>query len=69
MLVKEAIKYLGELDPDEKLVITWWSMSEDFADYSDTDQVLDLAESALDNCIGHVNDWVASEYVEEEDEE
>lgn len=56
MQAKEAIKYLEELDPEAELVITWWT-EEDFKG-KDLESAYSAAEQQLENCIGHVNDWV-----------
>lgn len=32
MKVKDAIKYLGQLDPEEHIVIAWWEMDMFFPD-------------------------------------
>lgn len=60
MQAQEAIKYLQKLDPETDLVITWWVLEEDFKD-KDPDSAYIAAERQLENCIGHVNEWVAME--------
>lgn len=62
----EAIKLLQECKPDEILLITWWGDG-DFTEYEDRDQAFSLAEDALDNCVGHVNEYVDSQYTDEEE--
>jgi inhibitor of KinA sporulation pathway (predicted exonuclease) len=68
MKPKEAIKLLEQCDPEEELLITWWGDS-DWKPYKDTYQAYDLAEQQLEVCIGHVNDWMESQYQEEKKEE
>ena len=60
--VQEIIKILSEYDPNEELLITWWGEGDDFAELVDKDQAFNLAEEALPNCIGHINDYVNSQY-------
>lgn len=68
MKVQEIIETLTKTyKPDDDLLITWWSDA-DFADYKDIDQAYELAEQQLDSCIGHVNEWVESQYSDEEEE-
>ena len=62
----EAIKLLQQLNPEESLVITWWGEA-DFKEYKDPDQAMSLTDDAIDNCIGHVNDYVESQYTDEEE--
>ena len=59
--VQEIIKMLSEYDPNEELVITWWG-DDDFTELVDRDQAFNLAVEALPNCIGHINDYVESQY-------
>ena len=59
----ELIKELQAGDPDETLVYTYWGR-EDFNQWADTEQAISLIDSALDNCIGHVNEYVGSEIEE-----
>lgn len=66
MLPKDVIKIMEQLNPDEDLLITWWGDS-DWKEYKDKDQAYDLAELALDVCIGHVNDYVSSQYQDPEE--
>lgn len=67
MQVQDAIDELSKLDPEEDIVITWWT-SNDFKGM-DVDQAYSLAEDQLESCIGHVNDYVESQYEEEYEEE
>jgi len=62
---KELIEELKQLDPNETLVYTYWG-DEDYKWYKDPDQAMDLINEALDNCVGHVNDHLESQYTEEE---
>jgi hypothetical protein len=55
--VKEAIEILNTTyatDLEEEIVITWWDSS-DFKGMVDGHEI---ADDALDVCVGHVNDWV-----------
>jgi hypothetical protein len=65
--VKELIEQLKQLDPDEALIYTYWG-EEDYKDYKDLDQAMSLIEDGLDTCIGHVNDYLESQYQEGDDE-
>ena len=62
----EAIELLQKCDPEEELLITWWGNS-DWEAYEDIDQAYELAEQQLDTCIGHINDWIQSQYKEGEE--
>jgi hypothetical protein len=66
--VKELIEELKQLNPDEVLVYTYWG-DEDYKSYKDPDQVISLIDDALDNCVGHVNDHVESQYQDEDEDE
>lgn len=66
--VKELIEDLMERNPDEVLVYTYWG-DEDYKDYKDPEQAIGLIEDSLDNCMGHVNDYVESQYQDEEEED
>ena len=59
--VQELIAELKLRDPEEALVYTYWA-EEDYKDYKDQDQAMSLIEDGLDNCIGHVNDYLESQY-------
>ena len=63
--VKELIEDLMKLNPDEVLVYTYWG-EEDYTPYKDQEQALELIEDALDNCVGHVNDHLESQYTDED---
>ena len=63
--VQELIAELKLRDPEEALVYTYWG-EEDYKDYKDQDQAMSLIEDGLDNCIGHVNDYLDSQYQDEE---
>tara|TARA_R110002126_G_scaffold148246_1_gene294297 strand:- start:338 stop:547 length:210 start_codon:yes stop_codon:yes gene_type:complete len=65
--VKELIEQLKQLDPDETLIYTYWG-DEDYKDYKDLDQAISLIDDGLDTCIGHVNDYLESQYDEREGE-
>lgn len=65
--VKELIEQLKQLDPDETLIYTYWG-EEDYKDYKDLDQAMSLIEDGLDTCIGHVNDYLESQYQEGDDD-
>ena len=65
--VRELIEQLKQLDPDEALIYTYWG-EEDYKDYKDLDQAMSLIEDGLDTCIGHVNDYLESQYQEGDDE-
>mgnify|MGYP006280700897 FL=1 len=65
MKPKEAIALLQQCDPEEELLITWWG-DVDWEAYKDKDQAYSLAEEQLDTCIGHINEWVQSQYEEGE---
>jgi hypothetical protein len=65
--VKELIEQLKQLDPDEALIYTYWG-EEDYKDYKDPDQAMSLIEDGLDTCIGHVNDYLESQYQEGDDD-
>ena len=63
----ELIKELRKGDPKELLVWTYWG-EEDFAEYEDKDQAYQLIEDSLDNCVGQCNEYLESQYTEEEEE-
>ena len=65
--VKELIKQLKQLDPDETLIYTYWG-DEDYKDYKDQDQAISLIDDGLDTCIGHVNEYLEGQYDEREGE-
>jgi hypothetical protein len=65
--VKELIEQLKQLDPDEALIYTYWG-NEDYKDYKDLDQAISLIDDGLDTCIGHVNDYLESQYQEGDDD-
>ena len=64
MTAREAIEALKQCDPDETLLITYWGDT-DFTEYKNRGRAFDLAEQQLDSCVGHVNEWVASQYEDE----
>jgi hypothetical protein len=63
--VQELIAALKQRDPEEALVYTYWG-EDDYNSYKDQAQAISLIEDALDNCIGHVNDYLESQYQDEE---
>jgi len=65
--VKELIKELKQRDPNETLIYSYWG-DEDYKDYKDQDQAISLIDDGLDNCIGHVNEYLESQYDEREGE-
>jgi hypothetical protein len=67
LTVKELIDDLMTLNPDEVIVYTYWG-KEDYKPYKDKEQALELIESALDTCIGHVNEYLEGQYDEREGE-
>ena len=64
--VNEIIDLLRKEKPNETLVITWWGDT-DFIDKKNRHQALQIANNALNNCIGHVNQWVDLEYEDKEE--
>jgi hypothetical protein len=65
--VKEVIEDLMNLNPDEVIVYTYWG-KEDYESYKEQEQALTLIEDGLNNCIGHVNEYLESQYQDEEGE-
>ena len=53
-----------EKNPDEILVYTYWGDS-DFENYQDKDQAYNLVNEALNTAIGHVNEYLESQYKNE----
>ena len=62
---KELIEELKQLDPNEALVYTYWGES-DYKEYEDPDQAMGLIDDALENCVGHVNEHLESQYTDED---
>jgi hypothetical protein len=65
--VKEVIEGLMTLNPDEVIIYTYWG-KEDYKPYKDQEQAIELIEESLDTCIGHVNDYLESQYQEGDDD-
>ena len=65
--IKELIDDLMTLNPDEVIIYTYWG-KEDYKPYKDQEQAIELIEESLDNCIGHVNDYLESQYQEGDDD-
>ena len=65
--VKEVIEDLMALNPDEVIIYTYWG-KEDYESYKDKEQAIELIEESLDTCIGHVNEYLESQYDEREGE-
>jgi hypothetical protein len=63
--IKELIDDLMALNPDEVIVYTYWG-KEDYEPYKDKEQAIELIEESLDTCIGHVNEYLESQYDERE---
>lgn len=69
--VQDAIEKLQQLDPNEDIVITWWS-AEDVEQYSTADkdaeeiweEVSFWVGKSLDNPIAEVNDFIRAEVEE-----
>lgn len=66
--VKELIDDLKKLKPNEVIIYTYWG-KDDYKPYKDQDQAISLIEESLDTCIGHVNDYLESQYQEGGDEQ
>jgi hypothetical protein len=65
--IKELIDDLMTLNPDEVIIYTYWG-KEDYEPYKDQEQAIELIEESLDTCIGHVNDYLESQYQEGDDD-
>ena len=65
--IKELIDDLMKLNPDEVIIYTYWG-KEDYKPYKDQEQAIELIEESLDTCIGHVNDYLESQYDERDDD-
>lgn len=64
----ELIQQLLQGNPDEFLVWTYWG-EEDFENYKDKDQAYELLDEGLQTTIGEVNEYLANNYEEREENE
>jgi hypothetical protein len=64
MLVKQAVKLLNELDPDENIIISWWTMNA-FESVSEQDwpDAAEMVDKEMDWTEAH---WKIEDLIETE---
>jgi len=60
MTAKEVIEHFTKLPQDEEVLITWWEQKHT-PDYD-----FEVGQEQLEQCVGHTNDWMASNNNEED---